>query len=378
MFLTVRTRGRTFARTMTRSPDTTDITDTLESWDAGGADLDALGHALAELPGFAGLPVSALEPMRAKGLNHAHVRIRGTGAVLRIPRLSAFGFDPEANLAYQETCFSRAAGSGHVPRHMATIAPRDGIPWGALVISEVLGGTPAIPDSLPAIAQALAALHALPVPDGPARAPIPAHADPVASTLSVIEAQAAFLPDAGLDPAARAQLDEELDRARALAAGLSAADIPVTLVGTDTHPGNFMQQIDGAAIFVDLEKMLYGAPAIDLAHATVYTSTMWDADVATALTAADVAAFYDAYFDAVPAGLGDRIRPLCGPLRRFTWLRTTTWCAKWKVQSRDGAAWSDMQHDPAYIASVRSRVADYFDPATIEAIRAGFDTNDGL
>lgn len=359
---------------MAGTPDT----DTLEAWDAGGADMAALQRALSRMEGFPAAGPGDLEPMRAKGLNHAHVRIRGTGTILRIPRLSAFGFGPAENLAYQASCFSRAAESGHVPELVGSIAPQPGIPWGALIISEIVGGTPPVPDALPAIARALAAIHALPVPGAAACAPIPSHDDPVAATLAVIEAQAQFLGDAGLAPAALGQITEELVRARAFAAGTVGADIPVTLVGTDTHPGNFMTQTDGTAIFVDLEKMLYGAPAIDLAHATVYTSTMWDADVATALTGDDVALFYAAYFAAIPGPLAERIRPWCGPLRRFTWLRTTTWCAKWRVQSRDGAAWSAMQHDPAYIGSVRARITDYFDPATIEGIRAGFDADDAL
>ena len=347
-----------------------------EAWDAGGADMTALHRALTSRNGFASVAQDDLEPMRAKGLIHAHVRIRGTGAVLRIPRLSSFGYAAEANLGYQAACFRRAAESGHVPDLIGAIEPRAGIPWGALVISEIEGGTPPVPAGLPAIARALAALHTLAVPVEDARPPIPSHTDPVAATLDVIEAQARFLPDAGLAPAALVQIEAELARARVFAASARGADIPVTLVGTDTHPGNFMMRPDGVAIFVDLEKMLYGAPAIDLAHATVYTSTMWDEDVATALSADDVAAFYRAYFDALPQDLAGRIRPWCAPLRRFTWLRTTTWCAKWRVESRDGAAWSAARHDPTYIASVRARVADYFDPATIEDIRAGFDADD--
>ena len=357
----------------------TDIADS-EAWYAGAADMAALHLALKSLDGFSAVAPGDLEPMRAKGLIHAHVRVRGTAtrtsAVLRIPRLSSFGYTPDDNLTYQATCFRRAAASGHVPRLISVIAPQPGIPWGALVISEIEGGTPAVPAGLPAIARALAALHALSVPAPDARAPIPSHADPVAATLDVIEAQAQFLPAAGLVPAALAQIEDELVRARTFAASTRGADIPVTLVGTDTHPGNFMIRSDGVAVFVDLEKMLYGAPAIDLAHATVYTSTMWDADVATALAADDVGMFYAAYFDALPPGLAGRIRPWCAALRRFTWLRTTTWCAKWRVESRDGAAWSAAQHDPAYISSVRTRVADYFDPATIETIRAGFDADD--
>lgn len=352
--------------------------DTLEAWDAGGADLSALQRALKAIDGFSAIGAGDLEPMRAKGLIHAHVRIRGTGAVLRIPRLSSFGLEPAGNLAYQADCFRRAAASGHVPELVGTLSPQPGVPWGALIISEIIGGAPPVPEALPAIAQALAAIHALPLPPDAARTPIPSHTDPVTATLEVIEAQAQFLDEAGLDPAAVQQIRDELARARRFAADAAGADIPVTLVGTDTHPGNFMTRADGTAVFVDLEKMLYGAPAIDLAHATVYTSTMWDEDVATALSFEDVAAFYAAYFAAMPPELAARIRPWCGPLRRFTWLRTTTWCAKWRVQSRDGAAWSAAQHDPSYIRSVRARVADYFDPATIEAIRAGFDADDGL
>lgn len=377
--LTPFTMHSTFAYRMENTPDT----DMLEAWDAGGADLAALQRSLKDVEGFTAVGIGDLEPMRAKGLIHAHVRIQGTGAVLRIPRLSSFGFDPVENLGYQAACFSRAAASEHVPKLIGAIPPQADIPWGALIISEITGGTPPVPESLPALAEALAAIHALAVPPVDARAPIPSHEDPVAATLGVIEAQAQFLGDAGLAPAALSQIEDELARARVFAAGAVGADIPVTLVGTDTHPGNFMTQVDGTAadgtaIFVDLEKMLYGAPAIDLAHATVYTSTMWDADVATALAREDVARFYAAYFAAMPSALADRIRPWCSPLRRFTWLRTTTWCAKWRVQSRDGAAWSAAQHDPAYIQSVRDRVADYFDPATIETIRGGFDMDDSL
>lgn len=345
-----------------------------DTWDAGGADLTALHRALTKIERFADIAQDDLVPMRVKGLFHAHVRIESTGSVLRIPRVSSLGHTPQENLVYQEASFSRAAAGGHVPLLRGIIPPQDDIPWGALIISEIEGGTPPLPDGLAAIARALAALHALPVPPPPGRPPIPSHDDPVAATMKVIEAQALFLDDAGLTADARRQIDEELTGARSFAADVAGQDMPVTLVGTDTHPGNFMMQPDGTAIFVDLEKMLYGAPAIDLAHATVYTSTMWDADVATALGDADVAAFYDAYFDALPVALGDRIRPWCAPLRRFTWLRTTTWCAKWRVQSQNGASWSAMQHDPDYIASVRRRVDDYFDPETIARIRAGFET----
>lgn len=343
----------------------------LEKWDAGGADLPALHRALVRVDGFEASTLADLQPMRTKGLVHAHVRIRGAGAVLRIPRLSSYGFQPADNLSYQAACFSRAGDSGHVPRLLAEIAPAPGIPWGALVISEVAGRTPDIPLEMSAIAAALAAMHALPVPPLAERSPLLSHDNPVSATMTVIERQAEFLPGAGIDPRSQEQLDEELAWARGFSAEVAQADIPVTLAGTDTHPGNFMIREDGRAIFVDLEKTLYGAPAIDLAHASVYTSTMWDDDVGVALTEADVTAFYEDYFARIPASLAERLRPWCRPLRRLTWLRTTTWAAKWKVESRNGEAWSAARHDPAYLERVRLRVADYFDPDTIDRIRSG-------
>ena len=343
-------------------------------WDAGGANFDALAEATGKIDIFRGVEFGDLEPMRARGLVHAHVRVPGTGAILRIPRLSSVGLEPEPNLYYQEACFSRASVSGHTPKILDKIAPCKGIPWGALVISEIEGSTPILPNDLQAIADALAAIHSLPVPFNGSRPPIPSHDDPISRTFSVIEEQSKFLDKAGVDPAARSQLNEELEKARRFSEEVTYANLPVTLVGTYTHPGNFLIDTDGRATFVDLEKMLYGLPAIDLAHATVYTSTMWDPDVATDLGDAEVAEFYGHYFSAIPEILRAQITPWCAPIRRFTWLRTMTWCGKWRVQSRNGTAWSVTQHDPTYIQAVRRRIDDYFLPETIERIRAGFDS----
>ena len=73
----------------------------------------------------------------------------------------------------------------------------------------------------------------------------------------MIEAQ--FLDDARLAPDTRRQIDYELAGARRFAADVTGQDMPIALVGTDTHPGNFMMQPDGTAMFVDIEKMLWGA-----------------------------------------------------------------------------------------------------------------------
>jgi hypothetical protein len=75
-------------------------------------------------------------------------------------------------------------------------------------------------------------------------------------------------------------------------------------------------------------------------------------------------------------------------MRRLTWLRTTSWAVRWRVLSsrapgEDGESaatrgWSAEARDPALMAQVRARVADYFDPATIARIRAEWTGADRL
>ena len=351
-------------------------------------DLDALREGLKPIRAFSDVARDRLEPMRTKGLVHEHVRIRGASSVIRVPRLSHWGFAPERHIAYQAACFERAAASGRTPRLHGVIAPAAGVPYGALIVDEIVGRPPRLPADTTAIADTLAAIHVLPVPSPAERAPLPVHDDPVAATVAVIRAQAAFLPQADLPPESHRVIEEELAWAEKFAAESNGADHPLALVGTDTHPGNFMIDRRGRAMFVDLEKTLYGQPAIDLAHASLYTSTMWDSDCAAALAPAEVRAFYARYLAAVPRELADRLRPWLEPMRRLTWLRTTTWAVRWSVLSarapgKDGESaatrgWSAEARDPALMAEFRARVADYFDPATIARIRAEWTGMDKL
>ncbi len=62
--------------------------------------------------------------------------------------------------------------------------------------------------------------------------------------------------------------------------------------------------------FTDLEKALYGSPAVDLGHATVLTSTLWDIDVQAELSFGDVQNFYAAYLGFLPAVTAAALQPL--------------------------------------------------------------------
>ncbi|AIB14370.1 aminoglycoside phosphotransferase (plasmid) [Azospirillum argentinense] len=322
-----------------------------------------LHGALTRLPAFADLPSGALEPMPRRGVAHDHVRLPGKGLVARVPRWSQLGLDPFANLEQQATAFRRAAPSGHTPELAAVLPPGPDLPMGALVVTEIVGRPPRLPGDMPAIARALAALHALPLPPDGERAPLPAPADPVAATLAQVERQAVWFERAGLAPDALALLEREFDDARAFHC---AAPIPITLVGSDVHPGNFLIDAAGKAWFTDLEKAQYGHPAIDLAHASLYTSTKWEREVAAVLAPDEVAAFHEAWEAAVPPALAEAVRPWRQPLRRLTWLRTLSWMARWRVE---GAALSPDMPD-SLAAHMDAHAVDVLRPEIIGRVAA--------
>jgi len=327
-----------------------------------GSNVHSLGEGGALRALADTLGTTALEPMPLKGVAHDHVRLAGRGAVARIPRWSQVGLDPATNLAHQAAAFARAEPGGHTPRLLGVLEPRDGLPMGALLVGEIAGRPPRLPADMPAIARALAALHRLPLPPATERAPLSSPADPVAATLALVLKQAAHFAGAGLEPAALARIEDELAAAQR---ERPEAPVPVALVGTDTHPGNFLIDADGKAWFTDLEKAQYGHPGIDLAHASLYTSTMWDPDVATALAPGDVAAFHAAWEAAVPAPLAAAVRPWIRWLRRLTWLRTLSWMARWKIE---GDRLSPGMPEPLR-AHLHARVEDVFRPATIDRVR---------
>ncbi len=331
-------------------------------------DPSALAAALRALPGFAALQPDELAPFPTKGIAHDHWRIAGRGLLVRVPNAGQFAIPPEAYLPYQQASFARAAPSGHVPRLVAAIAPSAALPMGALVIEEIAGRPPRIPQELPLIAECLARIHSLPVPPPADRPPLADHADAVAGTIGFIAAQAPFLEKAAVVGAARAMIMEEIAWALRFAEECRGKDQPVTLVATDTHPGNYLVDARGKAILVDVEKMLYGSPAVDLAHATLYTSTTWDIDCGVALARADILAFYRDYLERIDAALAARLRPWLLPMRRLTWLRTTTWACRYLVE----AIYRGKAGDPAspYARHVRARIADFLDARTIASVRA--------
>ena len=356
-------------------------------------DLSALAAALSALPGYRGTTPADLAVLNVKGLAHDHVTVAGRGLLLRVPKQSQFALTASDNLAYQAACFLRVHGSGHGPRLHEVLPPRGRLAMGALLVEMIDGRPPRLPEDLPLLAEAMARVHGLPVPPPSERAPLHDHADPVGGALAEVEAQATFLDEAGLEPAARAEIDDELTWARAFGRRCSKRAQPVTLVLTDTHPGNFLIEEREVgkprAVIVDLEKALYGSPATDLAHATLYSSTTWDPDTWATLNLDELAAFYRRYLEIIGGDLAQNLAPWLVPLRRITMLRAITWCVKWRVLhtrhrhkgldiNESAEDWSAENTDPATIAHVAERVADYLAPETLKAMRKEWLARPGL
>lgn len=335
----------------------------------------ALPAALVRDPHLSDLADCIAVPLDVGGVAHDHLRLDGVArdgvqAIVRVPRLSQWRQAPGAHLAYEAAAFAQAAASGVAPRFFGCLSPEAFPPNGALVVEYIAGRKARLPDDLPAIADCLAALHRTPVPPEAVRPPLRTQAHPAAETLAVVEEQAAFMADIEIDPDARRQIEAELAALRDIAQTAEGWPPIVGLVGTDTHPGNYVIRDDGSAIFVDLEKAMFGMPAIDLAHATLYTSTMWDRDCAGALSADQVAAFYDRYLARTDPGIAERLVPWRLPMRRLIWLRTLTWCIRWRALSARDPAWSPGRMPPDIRAHTEATVADYLSPETIARIRA--------
>ena len=142
---------------------------------------------------------------------------------------------------------------------------------------------------------------------------------------------------------------------------------------------------DGTAVLVDLEKCRYSYPGLDLAHATLYTSTTWDIDAQATLSLTEVVQAYAQWAAVVGPAAAAAARAWHVPLRRAMWLWSVTWCAQWRVLSgappskgASGEDWSTERSDPRLVAHVRDRVDHYLSDAVVAQLRDEFNAIDRL
>jgi hypothetical protein len=330
--------------------------------------LRAVDHPLAH---------HALQALEDTGLAHDHLRLLGSGWLARIPKQSQMGLDAAHNLAYQRACFERAAPGGHTPRLHSVLPPSTHLPRGALLVEEIVGAPAHLPGNLTAIVAALGSLHALPLAPVLQRAPLLDTPDPLRALLEEIGQQARYLVSAQIP--ATVQQAIELTQAGLHTACEQVARPQRHLIAFDGHPGNFIVRPDGSAVLVDLEKCRYSYPGLDLAHATLYTSTTWDVKSHAVLSQGEVLFAYEAWGQIMGPSAAD-----AGvwhvPLRRAMWLWSVTWCAKWRVLSKAhsqassaGEDWSEARSDAALVHHVRDRVDHYLSAPVVERMLHEFN-----
>jgi hypothetical protein len=314
------------------------------------------------------------EALPATGTAHGHVRLRD-GRLARIAYAHGGDTSAAGRLHAQAAAFRHLEPAGRTPRLHEVIEPRAGLPGGALIVDFIDGCAPRLPEELELMADTLARIHALPLP--PASAPIPRQSNPFLETLEAIELNAMrFLDKAVNDPDSRAEIGDELRAMRGLAPVLGRKIQPLTVALADTHPGNFLVDRSRIAWFVDLEKVHVGSPAIDLAHATLPTSTLWHPDIGKRLTGEEAQGFYDSYLARIGTEEAEALRPWLVPMRRLTWLRTTLFMARWRVETRaprdpsNPSQWSDAGLDPQMRAHIDARIDQCFTPDLVRSIRA--------
>ena len=336
--------------------------------------VDALLAALRQRPRFAALTSDDLEPLPATGTAHGHVRLPD-GLIARVAYAYEGDAGAAARLETQAATFRFLAPSGRTPALHDVLPPREGLPGGALIVDRIVGQVPILPRDLGAIAATLAAIHSLKKP--PASSPIPRQKNPFLETLAVVEQNATlFLDKAVADSRARAEIAEELRLTRGVALAFAKRPQPLTVALADTHPGNFIMSADGTAWFIDLEKVHVGSPAIDLAHATLPTSTLWHPEVGMILTPGQVAGFYAQYLARIGKARAAKLEPWLMPMRRLTWLRTTMFMARWRVQTSqardpdDPGQWSDAGLEPAMRVHLKARIDQCLARDSIRAFRA--------
>jgi len=310
----------------------------------------------------------------ATGTAHGHVRLKN-GLLARVAYAHEGDASAAGRLQAQAAAFRHLAPAGRTPRLHEVIEPRAGLPGGALVVDFIEGRAPRLPDELGAMAETLARIHSLPLP--PASSPIPRQSNPFLETLEGVELNAErFLDKAVPDHGARAEIVEELRALRGMALALTRQPQPLTVALADTHPGNFIVDRAGIAWFVDLEKVHVGSPAIDLAHATLPTSTLWHPDVGVLLSRDDVHAFQESYLARLPKNQAEALRPWIVPMRRLTWLRTTLFMARWRVETRaprdpaNTTQWSDAGLDHKMKGHIDARIDQCFEREMIRSIRS--------
>jgi hypothetical protein len=281
----------------------------------------------------------------AQGEYSLNYLLEGEGArhVCRLVTASQMDMALDAQTRYEYAALGLLAPSGVTPRPFFCDATLGELPHG-LIVEQFLPGRPL--DyclDLAGAAEAVAAYHSLPVAsDAPLFRP--------QRLLEAIYAESlGFIAAFRAAPGRLAPLAPLFDTAfaKALAALPNEAVFqqgnPPVYVNYDLNPFNFIvdapEGAPGRVSVIDWEKARVSAPAQDLAHFLVITTTLWKQSRAPLLSADEEALFLAAYCRARPAVEAELLRRQVDLMRFFIYLRALAWCAMaWVEYQRPGRA----------------------------------------
>jgi thiamine kinase-like enzyme len=322
----------------------------------------AAQEALAGLDGaFAKVRPDVLTPLSSNGLAHDHIRIGTTGWLLRIPRGNQLGLSDQDYLTLQYECFTTAARSGHVPQIAGILQTSSELPHGAMVVEEIKGRKATRPEDAKYIAKAMARLHGIDIPSGDTM--LQKADTPFTSQAFLLNEIFGDAPDRGqIHPETKTMLKTEQQRMNEWfeRARTQFADVPLRLIGGDSHPANFLITATNHACLVDVEFATYDMPYIDLADASLPLTQRLDPDVRTWGSECRNQ-FYQVWKKAVDPALAEKADAGRLIAERAVKLRTLLWLADWTT--KDPAAQTRIT--PLARHNWDRMAANYLDPTVM-------------
>lgn len=226
-------------------------------------------------------------------------------------------------IVYEYDALRELAPSGRTPEALFCDDSREILPCGALVMERLPGRALRYECDLPAAAEILADIHAVPVPEDSRLLRPERPAQGIYEECLAMAGQ--YLGWDGADTAVCHLLETLISKVGRLPLK-EPSSAPACIVNTELNSGNFLINEGARSYLIDWEKPLLSEPAQDLGHFLAPTTTLWKTDVI--LTAEEMKEFVCSYRAAVGgqfdvSSLSERL-PL---FLTVTCLRGVSWCA---------------------------------------------------
>ncbi len=299
-------------------------------------------NSLSKFKEFDHVRKSDLQPMNSRGLAHDHVRINGTEWLLRILRGNQLGADDQSYLPLQKNIYDEMSPSGVTPRALGIITANEEFPHGAVIVKYIEGRHINNAKDLKAVAKSLGQLHKMTSDKGTGNLDV--SPSPLATQDFLLRE---VFKDSFNAAASGSKMQQLLcaERARILGAidELKSADLPLSLIGGDSHLGNYLIDKNGKAWLVDIEFATYDLALIDLADASLPMNAGIDYSIGVTPSVHDRTVFYHGWASVVGKTISEALRPHRDLAEKTVQLRTLAWLVDWKERARfeDNGAMND-------------------------------------